>query len=105
MCTDKAECDWPLAVSCQLTEAQVLELQLPDQVYIYLTIDDFPGFNHGVDKTLDALAEAQVRATFFMVSDFLDGFDLEYKESAIIRAVQEGTKKESKVYCSTSAPP
>lgn len=49
------DCDWPERVSCRLTVEQVAEIELPEQRFIYLTIDDIPGYNHGGDKTLDAL--------------------------------------------------
>lgn len=52
---DSMQCDWPFRVSCKLTLEQVESIRIPETVYLYYTVDDFPGYNFGVDKVLDAL--------------------------------------------------
>jgi len=37
-----------------LTAEQIEEIRLEEPAYIYMTIDDLPGYNKGADYTLDA---------------------------------------------------
>ena len=65
MClTATEQCDWPENSLCQFDPDAVKAKVLTEKNYLYLTFDDGP--NEGTDFVIDALADYDVRATFFI---------------------------------------
>ena len=62
--TATEQCDWPENSLCQFDPDAVKAKVLTEKNYLYLTFDDGP--NEGTDFVIDALADYDVRATFFI---------------------------------------
>ena len=58
------QCDWPEQSLCQFDPNAVQAKALNEKTFLYLTFDDGP--NEGTEFVLDALADSNVPATFFI---------------------------------------
>ena len=58
------QCDWPENSLCQFDPDAVKAKVLSEKTYLYLTFDDGP--NEGTNYVIDALADYDVKATFFI---------------------------------------